>query len=124
MYSTSTSARSGHGCGLKTTTGRISSSGSMSICRAIDWIARLNASAAIDDAWPSWSRASSYAGSIDVPASVSWNWLKSSSFQASVSSSSGYGCTPSASATALHFSARWSRFSARRFQRLMPECVV
>ena len=29
-----------------------------------------------------------------------------------------------ASAIALHFSARWSRFSARRFQRLIPECVV
>jgi hypothetical protein len=43
----------------------------MSICRAIDCTAALNALAATDDAWPSWSRASSYAGSIDVPASVS-----------------------------------------------------
>ena len=41
VYSTSTSARTGHGCGLKTTTGRISSSGSMSICRAIDCTARV-----------------------------------------------------------------------------------
>jgi hypothetical protein len=100
------------------------SSGSIAICLATDWIARLNAREASEDAWPSWSRASSYAGAIDVPASVSWNWLKSVSFQASASSSPGYACAPSTSATTLHFSARCRRFSARRFQRFTPLCDV
>jgi hypothetical protein len=90
VYSTSCVVRSGHGCGLKTTTGRVSTSScSMWMRLATDCTAELKASAASDDACPSWSRASSYAGSIAVPASVSWNWLNSTSFHARVRSSSG-----------------------------------
>ncbi len=94
------------------------------MCRAIVCTAALYAFAASDTACPIWSRASSYAGSIDVPASVSWNWLKSKSFHAPVSSACGYGRRPSTAAIALHFSARCRTFSARRFQRLIPECAV
>jgi hypothetical protein len=88
---------------------------------AIDWIARLNARAAIDDASPSWSRASSYAGSIASRERV----VELVEEDASTPRRARRAGTaaPERVATALHFSARSSRFSARRFQRLIPECA-
>ena len=66
VYSSSTSARSGHACGLKTTSGRSSGSAGMSMRRLIVCTARLNAVAASEHACPYWSRLSSYAGAIEV----------------------------------------------------------
>ena len=84
-----TSVRTGHGCGLNTTSGWLSLSYGMSIRRAITLWARVVIRLAIATASPSWSRASSYDGSIADPGSTSWNWLNSTCFQADSSRSRG-----------------------------------
>src|SRR6266498_4130546 len=117
------SARTGQGWGLNTTTGVVPGTGSIPMRREIACTARLPARPAMAAASPSWSRASSYASSMEVPARTSWNWLNSTCRQACDSSAVAGGVPATTAATAVHFSAASSRFSARRFQRLTPACA-
>ena len=93
-YSSSTSERTGQASGLKTTIGVTPGSFAISISWLSDWIATFSTRAATDVASPSWSRASSYAGSIAVPQIVSWNWLNRTCLHARPNSSRGIATRP------------------------------